>query len=76
MGKRKRINDLGTVEGLNVQMRQIYRAARRNTPDEMLEPSNAKVMIDILRIITTNYRDSELELRIKALEDERFRKST
>jgi len=66
--KKIRINNLNTIAGLTGQMRTVYRLARKNIKCDDVDPQTAKVLIDILKIITSNQRDNELEQRITALE--------
>jgi len=68
MAKRTRINNLSSINGLTAQMRSVYRLARANIADSELDPQTAKILVDILKIIVSAQRDSELEERIKALE--------
>ena len=67
--KERRINDITDIKGISAQMRTVYRLARLNVPDKEVCPQTAKTLVDILKTITVNYRESELETRIKALEE-------
>ena len=73
--KDKRINNLSTIKGCTAQMRTVYRLARKNLADELVDPQSAKVLVDILKTITAAYRESELESRIEALENAATKKS-
>jgi len=68
MPKQKRINNLNSINGLTAQMRVVYRLARLNINDSEITPQEAKILVDILKIIVTAVKDGELEERIEALE--------
>ena len=70
MAKRTRINNINTISGLTAQMRTVYRLARLNIDDDAVSPQDAKILVDILKTIVAAQRDSELEERIEALEND------
>ncbi len=64
-----RINNLNTIQGVLQQMRAVYREARSVSHDHGMTVQDAKILTDILKIIGQTTRDSELEKRITALEN-------
>jgi hypothetical protein len=69
MKKNKRINNLNRTEGILAQMRRVYRQVRADN-DQPLSVDDGLKLSRILHIISTTYRDYELEKRIEILEDE------
>ena len=63
---KRRIGKLTTCEDLGLEMRRIYRQARRND----LEIGYAKSLIYILSQIVAVRRDTDIEQRIESLERE------
>ena len=63
---KRRIGKLTTCEDLGLEMRRIYRQARRND----LEIGYAKSLIYILSQIVAVRRDTDIEKRIESLERE------
>jgi hypothetical protein len=62
---KKRIGKLATCEDIGLEMRRIYRQARR----EELDVNIAKSLIYILSMIVAVRRDTDIEERLEALED-------
>ena len=63
---KRRIGKLTTCEDLGLEMRRIYRQARRND----IEIGYAKSLIYILSQIVAVRRDTDIEQRIESLERE------
>ena len=63
---KRRIGKLTTCEDLGLEMRRVYRQARRND----IEIGYAKSLIYILSQIVAVRRDTDIEQRIESLERE------
>jgi len=63
---KKRIGKISTCEQLGLEMRRVYRQARRND----LEIGYAKSLIYILSQIVAVNRDTDIEQRLESLEQE------
>ena len=63
---KKRIGKIATCEQLGLEMRRVYRQARRND----IEIGYAKSLIYILSQIVAVNRDTDIEQRLESLEQE------
>ena len=64
MARKKRIAKLDTCEQLGLEMRRVYRQARREDIDINL----AKSLIYILNTIVSVNRDTDIEARLEQVE--------
>lgn len=63
---KKRIGKIATCEELGLEMRRVYRQARRND----IEIGYAKSLIYILSQLVAVNRDTDIEKRIEQLEEQ------